>query len=357
VGTGCVVNPDTLLAEMDALQAAGVSLENLTISSRAHLILPYHRQLDGLEEKARGERAIGTTQRGIGPTYADKAARWGLQIGDLFHPDRLQTRLAAVLPHKNHTIVHLGGEPLNLDRLIDQCRTWAQRLHPYVADTFSPVRDAVESDQLVLLEGQLGVMRDLDWGAYPYVTSSNPLASFGPLGAGLPMRAVSQVIGVVKAYVTAVGAGPLATELSDEAGEHLRQAGSEYGATTGRPRRCGWLDAVALDYANWLNSFSGLALTKLDVLDGMPEVKICTAYRLPSGKVTTRMPDPATLETVEPLYETWPGWDASTAQARDWDDLPAAAQAYLRRVQELVGTPLGWVSVGPEREAMIVVGR
>jgi adenylosuccinate synthase len=355
VGTGCVVNPETLIAEMDDLRAAGLSLENLFISSRAHLILPYHRQLDGLEETARGAGAIGTTKRGIGPTYADKAARWGMRVGDLLHPDRTRERLSAVLPRKNRTIAHFGGEPVGLDSLNTQCQRWARHLRLHIVDTLPLVRAAVEADQTVLLEGQLGVMRDLDWGAYPYVTSSNPLASFGPVGAGLPMQALTEVVGVVKAYLTAVGAGPLPTELTDETGDRLREVGREYGATTGRPRRCGWLDAVALDYAHWLNGFTGLVVTKLDVLDGMPELKICIAYRLPSGEVIARMPDPATLETVEPVYETWPGWDVPTTKARRWDELPAAAQRYLRRIEELTGAPIRWVSVGPEREAMITL--
>jgi adenylosuccinate synthase len=355
VGTGCVVNPETLLTEIDELRAAGVSLECLFVSSRAHLTLPYHRQLDGLEEKGRGAKAIGTTRRGIGPTYADKAARWGLRVGDLLHPERLRERLAAVLPRKNRTMADFGGQSIDLDSLLDQCTHWARRLRPHISDTFSLIRDAVQADQAVLLEGQLGVMRDLDWGVYPYVTSSNPLASFGPIGAGLPMQAIGEVIGVVKVYVTAVGAGPLPTELSDEMGDHLRQVGQEYGATTGRPRRCGWLDAVALDYANWLNGFTGLAITKLDVLDGLSELKIATAYRLPGGEVTTRMPDPASLETAEPMYESWPGWEQPTGQARTWGELPLEAQRYLRRIEELVGVPIGWVSVGPEREAMIAM--
>jgi adenylosuccinate synthase len=355
VGTGCVVNPATLLAEMDALEAAGVALDGLFVSSRAHLTLPYHRQLDGLEEQQRGERAIGTTRRGIGPTYADKAARWGLRAGDLLRPDHLRERLAATLPHKNRTLAYYEGEPLSLDALLSECAGWAERLAPHIADTLPLVRAAVEADRSVLLEGQLGVMRDLDWGVYPYVTSSNPLASFGPVGAGLPMRSVSEVVGVVKVYVTAVGAGPLPTELTGETGERLRRAGGEYGATTGRPRRCGWLDAVALDYANWLNGFTGLAVTKLDVLDGMPEVKICTAYRLPSGEAITQVPDPFTLAGVEPVYETWPGWEGSTAQARQWEDLPGAAQRYLRRIEDLARAPIRWISVGPEREAMITL--
>jgi adenylosuccinate synthase len=355
VGTGCVVNPETLIAEMDDLSAVGMSLENLSISSRAHLILPYHCQLDGLEETARGARAIGTTKRGIGPSYADKSARWGLRAGDLLYPDRVRERLVAILPRKNRSIDHLGGQPVDLDRLTAQCLRWAARLRPHIVDTLPLVRTAVETDQTVLLEGQLGVMRDLDWGVFPYVTSSNPLASFGPVGAGLPTQAITEIVGVAKTYVTAVGAGPLPTELNDETGDRLREVGREYGATTGRPRRCGWLDAVGLDYANWLNGFTGLVVTKLDVLDGMPELKICTSYRLPSGEVTSRMPDPTLLKTVEPVYETWPGWDRPTTLARCWDELPPPAQRFLRRIEELAGAPIRWVSVGPEREAMIPV--
>ena len=355
VGTGCVVNPETLIEEMGDLRAAGVSLENLFVSSRAHLIMPYHRQLDGLEETARGAGAIGTTRRGIGPTYADKAARWGLRVGDLLDTTRLQERLAAVLPRKNRTIAHFGGELVDLDSLVAQCLGWAERLRPHIVDTLPLVRSAVEADRYVVLEGQLGVMRDLDWGVYPYVTSSNPLASFGPVGAGMPAQAITEVIGVVKAYVTAVGAGPLPTELTGETGDRLREVGREYGATTGRPRRCGWLDGVALDYANWLNGFTSLVVTKLDVLDGMPEIKMCTGYRLPSGEVVSQVPDPATLETVEPIYETWTGWDQRTSEARRWEDLSPEAQRYLGRIQELARAPIRWVSVGPEREAIIAV--
>jgi adenylosuccinate synthase len=355
VGTGCVVNPETLLDELHDLREAGLDLNNLSISSRAHLILPYHRQLDGLEERSRGKRAIGTTGRGIGPAYADKAARWNPRIGDLLAPDRLRQRLAATLPRKNRTIEALEGEPVDLDDLMARCAEWADALQPHIIDTLPLVREAVESDKVVLLEGQLGVMRDLDWGAYPFVTSSNPIASFGPAGAGFPLQAVEQIVGIVKCYVTAVGAGPFPTELTDSTGEHLREKGHEYGATTGRPRRCGWLDAVSLDYAKWLNGFTRLIITKLDVLDEMQEIKICTAYRLPSGEVTQRMPDPGLWDELDPIYESWPGWQTPTKQARHWDDLPSEAQQFLSRIQELVDTSIGWVSVGPKREEIIPV--
>jgi len=355
IGTGCVVNPETLIEEMDSLIAAGLSLDNLYVSSRAHLTLPYHRQLDSLEECARGGKALGTTQRGIGPTYSDKAARWGLRVGDLLRPERLRERLANCLERKNPLIRSLGGQPLDFEALMEQCMKWGSRLAPYVVDTLSLTHAALEGDQTILLEGQLGVMRDLDWGAYPYVTSSNPLASYGPVGAGLPARAIDRVVGVVKAYVTAVGAGPLPTELHDEVGDTLRRIGQEYGATTGRPRRCGWLDAVALKYAHWLNGFTDLVITKLDVLDSFAEIKICVGYRLPSGEETAHMPDPSTLDEVSPIYETWLGWHCDTSGARRWEELPLAARRYVQRIQELVGVPVRWISVGKEREAIISV--
>lgn len=355
IGTGCVVNPETLIEEMNSLTAAGLSLDNLYISSRAHLTLPYHRQLDSLEERIRGGKALGTTQRGIGPTYSDKAARWGLRVGDLLRIEQVRDRLANYLERKNQLIQSLGEQPIDFEALMEQCVRWGNRLAPYIVDTLPLTHAALKADQTILLEGQLGVMRDLDWGAYPYVTSSNPLASYGPVGAGLPTRAIDRVIGVVKAYVTAVGAGPLPTELHDEVGDALRRIGQEYGATTGRPRRCGWLDAVALEYAHWLNGFTDLVITKLDVLDSFSEIKICVGYRLPSGEEIAHMPDPSTLDEVTPIYETWSGWHCETSGARKWEDLPPAARRYVQRIQELVGVPVRWVSVGKEREAIISV--
>ncbi len=355
IGTGCVVNPETLIEEMDSLIAAGLSLDNLYVSSRAHLTLPHHRQLDGLEERLRGGKALGTTQRGIGPTYSDKAARWGLRVGDLLRIEQVRDRLAHHIECKNRLIHAWGGEPVDLEALIEQCGRWGHRLAAHIVDTLPLTHAALQANHTILLEGQLGVMRDLDWGAYPYVTSSNPLAAYGLVGAGLPARAIDRVIGVVKAYVTAVGAGPLPTELHDEVGDALRCIGQEYGATTGRPRRCGWLDAVALEYAHRLNGFTELVLTKLDVLDSFAEIKICVRYRLPSGEETPHMPDPATLDEVTPIYETWPGWCCYTNGARCWEDLPPAARGYVQRIQELVGVPVRWVSVGKEREAIIPV--
>ncbi|MFQ5575766.1 MAG: adenylosuccinate synthase [Anaerolineae bacterium] len=353
IGSGCVVNPDTVLEEMAALKAAGVDTQNLFISNRAQITMPYHRQLDGLQEAARKDNAIGTTKRGIGPAYADKGARRGLRMGDLLNPAWLGQRLRPALENANREITHLGGEPLVFDDLYAQCMAWSQTLSARIVDTLPLVRRAFDGGQSILLEGQLGAMRDLDWGIYPYVTSSNPTAGFAATGAGLPPYALTDVYGVVKAYSTAVGEGPFPTELLDDTGAALRRRGGEYGATTGRPRRCGWFDGVAIGYASWLNGFSGLAVTKLDVLDGLPELKICTRYRLPDGTEIDYLPDTPILETVAPVFETWPGWQEPTATARRWNDLPANAQHYLRRIEELAGAPIAFVSVGPQREAMI----
>jgi len=354
IGPGTVVNPETLIGEMAELATAGVRLDNLWLSERAQVVMPYHRLLDGLEETARGSDQIGTTRRGIGPAYADKAARIGIRLGDLTRPDYLRGRLAQALPQKNLALQRFGRPALAFDDLFEQALAWGKALGPRIVDTLPMVQEAVRADRRVLLEGQLGVMRDLDWGTYPYVTSSNPLAGAACAGAGLPPAAITEVVGVVKAYCTAVGAGPFPTELKDEVGAQLRQVGQEFGATTGRPRRCGWLDAVALPYAAWLNGFTALAITKLDVLDGLAEIKICTGYRL-DGELIHHVPDTPDLERCEPVYETWPGWQTPTRGARSWRDLPWQAQAYLRRIETLAGAPIRYISVGPEREQLIVI--
>ena len=355
IGPGTVINPDALLTEMDqVLTPAGVSLDNLWLSERAHIIMPYHRMLDGLEEGARKGAQIGTTGRGIGPVYADKAARYGLRMGDLKRPAYLAERLTLVIEQKNRTLAYYGQSPLSLDALLQQAAAWRERLAPRIIDTLPLVQQAVRGGQEILLEGQLGVMRDLDWGIYPFVTSSNPVSGAASVGAGLPPTAISRIIGVVKAYSTAVGAGPFPVELNDAIGAQLRQVGQEYGATTGRPRRCGWFDGVAIAYATWLNGFTGLAVTKLDVLDCLDELKICVAYEL-DGQTLRQMPDTADLARVQPIYETWPGWRTDTSRARRWQDLPAAARAYLNRLAELAETPIQYISVGPARDQLIVL--
>ena len=358
LGGGMVVNPRRLLEEMDELAARGVdvSAAHLLLSSQAHLILPYHIALDGAAERSRGRSALGTTKRGIGPAYADKSARSGLRIGDLLQPDWLEARLDNALRTVNRKIEILGGEPVDGRALYELLMSYRQQLGDHIIDTVPILRTALANDAAILLEGQLGVMRDLDWGIYPYVTSSNPTASFAPSGAGLPANSIDRVVGVVKAYSTAVGDGPFPTELFDADGEKLRQIGQEFGATTGRPRRCGWFDGVAINYAAWLNGMTGLAITKLDVLDHFETLKICTGYRLPDGEIISdSMPDTPDLYHVTPVYETWEGWLAPTEDCRSWDDLPKQARAYIHRLSELAGVKVDYVSVGPERDQMFAV--
>lgn len=356
IGSGCVVNPQSLLAEMAELEKAGIQLNNLWLSNRAQMVLPYHRTLDALEEESRGTDTIGTTKRGIGPAYADKAARSGLRIGDLLQPEWLESRLDGALRSVNRKIQLLGGEPVDGQALYALCLEFRAKLQERIVDTVPLLRQALAEERYILLEGQLGVMRDLDWGIYPYVTSSNPTASFAASGAGLPARTINRVIGVVKAYSTCVGDGPFPVELHDADGKKLREVGGEYGATTGRPRRCGWFDGVAISYAAWLNGMTGLAITKLDVLDHFATLKICVGYQLPNGEVVRNtMPDTPVLNRVTPLYEEWEGWVSSTESCRRWQDLPSQAQAYISRLSELAGVKVDYVSVGPEREQMFAV--
>ena len=359
LGPGTVVNLDTLAEEQAQLQAAGVDTGNAWIDTRAHLIWPYHRLLDGAEEdrrrrEAEGGGEMGTTRRGIGPVYADKHAYKGIRAGDLHHPDLLRQRLETVLPLKNRQLSFYGLQQFTVEELMAQAATWRARHGDRIVDTLPRVRDAVRDGKQLLLEGQLGIGRDVNWGIYPYTTASSPTAGGACVGAGIPPRAIDRVLGVVKAYSTSVGGGPLPTELHDDHGVMLQEIGREYGATTGRPRRCGWFDGVAIGYAAWLNGFTGLAVTKLDVLDHFSEIRLCTAYRL-GDRLLDYVPDTATQARVEPVYETWPGWLSDTSGCRTWQDLPAAAQAYLHRIEELAGAPIRFVSVGPERSQMVVL--
>lgn len=352
IGTGCVVYPPALFEELASVEAAGVDTSQLYVSERAQMVMPYHRRLDSLHES--GEAALGTTKRGIGPAYSDKSARRGLRIGDLLRPNWLKPRLAKAIEHANMELTHYGQKPVDIEEMIALCISWREKMQDRIIDPLPLVRQAYEQDANILLEGQLAAMRDLDWGTYPYVTSSNPTATFAPVGAGLPPQALTEVIGVVKAYTTAVGDGPVPTDQGDnDTAKLLRKKGSEFGATTSRPRRCGWLDTVGLSYVAYLNGFTDIVVTKLDVLDGMPELKICTGYQLPDGTTITHVPDTPIYETVEPIYENWPGWpENGTCHAKSYDELPAAAKNYLARIEELVGVPIKFISVGPEREAM-----
>ncbi len=355
IGPGTVVNLNTLSEEVENLESAGVEVHNLRIGRRAHLILPFHRQLDGAEERSRKEGwEVGTTKRGIGPTYSDKSARQGIRVGEILDPDRLRDRLEMLVPRKNRDLSYFGIPETSVEELLALCAEWREAHAHRIIDSLPLVRDAVRSGENVLLEGQLGIMRGLDWGIYPYTTSSTPTAGGACVGAGIPPRKLDEVLGIVKVYSTSVGGGPFPTELHDEMGEKLRDVGNEYGATTGRPRRCGWFDGVAIGYASWLNGFTGIALTKLDILDHFEELKLCTGYRL-GDEVLDHVPDTAMQEQVEPLYETWPGWLEPTTEARRWEDLPEKAQRYLRRIEELADAPIRFVSVGPERDQLIVM--
>ena len=349
MGAGTAIDPTSLLDEMAELERSGVNVSNLWIDRRAHVVWPYHRLLDGARDK---DSKLGTTRRGIGPVYGDKAAYRGIRMGDLLHPQFLRQRLELVLPIKNHEMAFYGIPALQLEELLAQADQWREKLSSRIVDSVPILRDAVKSGKRVLLEGQLGVMRDLDWGIYPYSTASSPTAGGACTGAGISPRYLDEIVGIVKAYSTSVGGGPFPTELFDEDGEQLRKVGDEYGATTKRPRRCGWLDVVTVRYAAWLNGLTAIAVTKLDVLDSFERIKICTAYRA-GDETLTEVPDTVTQGQVQPIYEEWRGWKSPTTGARSWNDLPSAAQAYLKRMEELVGVPIRYVSVGPRREQMI----
>jgi adenylosuccinate synthase len=354
VGTGAVADLDFLEEESSQLSTAGISVDGLRISDRAQLVMPYHLLLDGLADEARGRMTIGTTRRGVGPTYVDKAERVGIQVGDLLDEDMLARKLQLVLPQKNRILQDIyQQQPLDMGRLLQTADRWRQKFGHLIVDQVLLLTEALEHGDAVLLEGQLGAMRDLDWGTYPFVTSSTTIAGGGAVGGGIPPMLIERVVGVVKAYTTSVGTGPMPTELEGSAGDELRDRGAEYGATTGRPRRVGWFDGVAARYAGRLNRFSGIAVTKLDVLDGMPSLKICTAYRA-DGKIYDTVPMTGVLERAVPCYEEMSGWEEPTRGARTWADLPPQAQGYLRRIEELVGAPITMVSVGQARDETIV---
>jgi adenylosuccinate synthase len=364
LGNGVVINPPALVGELDGLNAAGFECSNLFISDRAHLVMPYHVLLDQLEERERGAAKLGTTSRGIGPAYVDKVARRGIRVVDLMEPEVFRERLAATLPRIRRLAAGYGDEEMDdaiteatsADAIAGAYLAAGERLRPHVVDGQAMVDEALERGERILLEGQLGTMRDIDWGIYPYVTSSSPIPGGASLGAGLPAVAVDRVLGVVKAYTTAVGAGPLPTELDDADGEALREQGAEYGTSTGRARRCGWYDAVAVRFSVRLAGYSSVALTKLDVLDRFDRIRLATAYRDPAdGREWTTVPASTSVyERLEPVYEDLPGWRTDTTAARSWQDLPAEARTYVERLEALAGVPISHVSVGPEREQMIV---
>ena len=355
VSAGTVVNFDTMHNEIAHIEeVSGYKVENLFIDERAHLILPYHIALDGAEEGKRDDsQKIGTTKRGIGPCYQDKAARSGIRAADLLDEERLKKRLEMVLPKKNRDLEYYGLKTFTLEEILDKCRAWKAEFGDKIIDSIPVVREAVESQKKVLLEGQLGIMRDNDWGIYPYTTSSNPTVSGGCNGAGIPPRAINKVYGVAKAYSTSVGGGPYMTELFDSDGEKLRDIGHEYGATTGRPRRCGWFDAVAADYACYMNGITDLALTKLDVLDTFEKIKVCTGYMI-DGEYYTNLPETRLQERAKPIYAEFDGWMCDTTKCRKYEELPQNAKVLIEEIEKFLKTPITIISVGPERDQLIL---
>lgn len=356
IGNGVVISPAVLLGELEQLWGKGVDTSRLFISTRAHLIMPYHLLLDGLEEEARAARALGTTRSGVGPAYADKAARLGIRAGDLANKEGLLNRLRTVLEHKNAILTRVYGvEALSLDEVYEQYCDYADRLAPFIRETEPILQQAFEENAVIMLEGAQGALLDIDFGTYPFVTSSSVVAGGAFSGTGLGPRKIDYVLGVLKAYTSRVGAGPFPTELKDSVGESLREIAHEYGATTGRPRRCGWFDAVAARFSASINNFTGMALTRLDVLDSFTTIRICTGYQV-DGRTIHHFPSNSTiLEACQPLYEEMPGWQTPTSHLRRLEDLPAAAQAYVKRLEELVGCPITIISVGSRREETIVV--
>jgi adenylosuccinate synthase len=354
VGAGTVVNFNTMEKELAEVAATGFTVSNLYVDKRAHLIMPFHCFLDGAEEAGRKKGwEVGTTKRGIGPVYSDKAARVGIRAVDILDPERLSVRLEMLLPRKNRELAYFGLPEVTVEEMLELCASWREKFGDIIIDSVPLVRDAVLSGKRIVMEGQLGIMRDLDWGIYPYTTSSNPTAGGVSSGAGISPRRIDTIIGIVKAYSTSVGGGPFTVELFDETGDKLRSIGGEYGATTGRPRRCGWFDGVAAAYSCWINGFTDIAVTKLDVLDTFETLKICTGYRV-NDEIIDYVPETAMQEIAEPVYEEWTGWMSDTTKIRKWEDLPDAAKAYLSRIEELTGAPISYVSVGPERDQIIV---
>jgi len=355
VGNGVVVNPAVFFEELSNLHNHGVDTRRLFISNRAHLIMPYHILFDGLEEERLASGAIGTTRRGIGPAFSDKVARMGIRTGDLLNKELFRTRLKSILELKNAILTGVYQKPpLVLDEVLEQYQAYGEKLRPFIRDTTLIIREAIKKGELVLLEGAQGTLLDPDFGTYPYVTSSSPLSGGGCLGAGISPREIGHIIGVFKAYITRVGGGPMPTELKDKVGELIREKAHEYGATTGRPRRCGWFDAVAGKFSAQINGFTDLALTHLDTFDGFPKIKICTAYKLGTEMLDSFPGDAATLEKCQPVYEELPGWKEPISGIVDFARLPSAARHYLTRIEDLLGCPVSSISLGSKREQMIM---
>ncbi len=357
IGNGVVIDPAALDEELQMLSEAGIFTEGrLFISNRAHLILPYHTAVEEAEERLRGAKAIGTTSRGIGPCYEDKMARRGLRVGDLQHPDRFRQKLSDRVEQKNRLLEQVYQAPrLDVQAIFERTMQRAPQLLSFATDTAEYLSGAINDGKSVLFEGAQGTQLDVDHGTYPFVTSSNATAGGACTGTGVGPSRINGVIGIAKAYTTRVGAGPFPTELRGEIEVRIREKGTEYGASTGRPRRCGWFDAVVVRYAGLINDLSTLVITKLDVLDGLDEIRICVAYKY-RGEVLRFFPtDMEILSQVDPVYESHPGWQTDTSQIHDYDELPQAARSYLNRLSELVGADISIISLGPNRDETIIL--
>jgi len=357
IGNGVVLSPAALLVEIDDLERRGVEvMAQLRVSEACPLILPYHIALDQAREKARGERAIGTTGRGIGPAYEDKAARRAVRLGDLFHPERFAAKLSEALDFHNFVLQrYFQTEPVDFQQVLEETLIMAERLRPLAADVTGLLDAHRRRGDNILFEGAQGALLDIDHGTYPYVTSSNTTAGGAATGTGLGPRYLDEVLGITKAYTTRVGGGPFPTELFDEIGEYLVERGHEFGSTTGRRRRCGWFDAVALRRSILNNSVSGLCVTKLDVLDGLERIRICVGYQCGSDRLDSAPLGAEALAACEPIYEEMPGWRDSTVGVQRYEDLPANARAYLRRMETLADAPIDMISTGPDRVDTIVL--
>ncbi len=356
IGNGVVIDPAVLLEELEYLAARGINTNNLRISLRAHIIMPYHKKLDEVIEESKGDAKIGTTKRGIGPAYMDKAARVGIRFVDLLDRDEFSLLLDRNLKEKNNLLAKVyAADGFNKDTIMKEYMGYADLLRKYAADTSIIIYDALKAGKNVLFEGAQGTLLDLDHGTYPYVTSSHPIAGAACVGAGLGPTEITKVLGIIKAYTTRVGEGPFPTELLDETGLHLRDKGHEYGTTTGRPRRCGWFDAVIARYTVRVSGLTSMAVTKLDVLTGMDTLKICTGYRRGNEIIRDFPASLKTLAGCEPVYEEMPGWHDDITSAKAFADLPAAAQNYLNRLSELAGTPISIIGVGTRRTQTIIM--
>ena len=357
IGAGTVIHPESFEKELNELKAQGVNFENLKISPLASITMPYHIEVDGWSESQGGKGKIGTTKKGIGPTYTDKMARIGLKIQDLYSYEALSEKLDIILPIKNKMLEKVYGiEGYSKDCIISLCEKYAELFKPYVCFSWQDMLNRYK-DKTILFEGAQGVMLDIDYGTYPFVTSSNPIGGGAATGSGFGPTVIQDVVGVSKAYVTRVGEGPFVTELTDEIGKQIQTIGHEFGVTTGRPRRCGWFDSVIMKYAVLVGGITKVALTKIDVFDTFDEIKICTAYKdCRNDRVYTTYPTDVFIHKyLEPIYKTMPGWNTPLGEIRKYEDLPENAKKYIAKVEDLIGAPVGIISVGPDREQTIFV--